>query len=180
MKKIVIYGSKYGTTYKYASEFSRHTGMELLKFEEVRDINQYDLIVYFGALYAGGVLGLAKTLKGITDLENKQILIATVGLADPLEIKNVEKIRSGIKNQISSAVYDVSQIYHLRGGINYSKLNFIHKNLMGLLYRKAKKLPKEKRDADAEAMIDTYNQVVDFVDIGALQKIYEVVNGNVS
>lgn len=173
MKKIVIYGSKYGTTYKYASEFSRHTGIKLVKFEEIRDINQYDVIVYFGALYAGGVLGLAKTLKGIKELKGKQIVIATVGLADPLDIKNVEKIRSGIKNQISSSIYDASRVYHLRGGVNYSKLNFMHKTMMRLLYRQAKRMPEEELDAETKAMIETYNQVVDFVDLGTLQKMYE-------
>lgn len=173
MKKIVIYGSKYGNTYKYANEFSRHTGIELIKYEEVRDINQYDLIVYFGGLYAGGVLGLSKTLKGLKDFQNKKIVIATVGLADPLNIKNTEKIQSGIKNQVPGSIYDASQIYHLRGGINYSKLNFIHKTMMKLMYQQVKRLPEEEQDAESKAMLDTYNQVVDFVDLGSLQKMYE-------
>ncbi len=175
MKRIVIYGSKYGTTYKYASEFAGHMGMELVKFSEVKDINQYNLIVYFGGLYAGGVLGLAKTLKGIKELDGKQILIATVGLADPADIKNVEKIREGIKSQIPHSIFDISQIYSLRGGIDYSKLNFVHKTMMGFVYKQAKNVPDSERNTETEAMIATYNQEVDFVNLEALQEMYKVI-----
>ena len=34
--------------------------------------------LYIGALYAGGVWGLAKTFKKISNCENKKIIIATV------------------------------------------------------------------------------------------------------
>ena len=63
MSNIIIYGSYYGTTKKYAEEFSKRTNIEAVSFKDVNNINDYDNIIYLGGLYAGGVLGMAKTLK---------------------------------------------------------------------------------------------------------------------
>lgn len=68
-------------------------------------------------------------------------------------------------------LYEKASIYHLRGGIDYSKLNFAHKTMMSLLYKKAKGLPEEKKTAEVKAMIDTYNKKVNFVDFSSLENI---------
>lgn len=85
MNKIIIYGSKYGTAKLYAQKLSEEIGISVKSFKEVENIDNYDIIIYLGALYAGGVLGMAKTLKKLNNLSNKNIIIATVGLADPIE-----------------------------------------------------------------------------------------------
>lgn len=63
MSEIIIYGSKYGTTKMYAEELSTKTHIPTISFEKIEDINKYDKIIYLGGLYAGGVLGMSKTLK---------------------------------------------------------------------------------------------------------------------
>ena len=45
MSNIIIYGSKYGTTKKYAEELSKRIGIKAIPFEKVEDINAYDKIV---------------------------------------------------------------------------------------------------------------------------------------
>ena len=42
---------------------------------------------------------------------------------------------------------------------------------MGLLYKKAVKLPEEKKTAEVKAMIETYNKKVDFVNFDSLTAI---------
>ena len=44
---------------------------------------------------------------------------------------------------------------------------------MGLLVKKAKNLPEGKKNAEVRAMIETYNQVVDFVDYERLSSIID-------
>ncbi|MGN0992997.1 MAG: flavodoxin domain-containing protein [Bacilli bacterium] len=56
--KIIIYGSCYGTAKQYAEELSKRTKIDLKTYQEIKNINQYETIIYIGALYAGGVLGL--------------------------------------------------------------------------------------------------------------------------
>ena len=158
MNNIIIYGSHYGTTKQYAEELSRRTNIEVISFENVEEINDYDNIIYLGGLYAGGVLGMSKTIKKLNNISNKKIIIATVGLSDPTDEINKNNIRNNIKSQIPKEIFEKAKIFHLRGGIDYSKLNFAHRTMMKLLYNAVKNLPEEKQTAENRAMIETYNK----------------------
>ena len=171
MQSIIIYGSCYGTTKKYAEGMAEKTGIDAISFEKAADLHQYVRIIYFGGLYAGGVLGLSKTLKNLQDISNKRIDIVTVGLADTTDTDNIQSIRKSIQKQLSKELYDHAQIFHLRGGIDYQKLSFKHKTMMALLYNKVKKIPPEKRNAETKALIETYGQKVDFVNLDMLNSI---------
>ena len=172
MNGIIIYGSHYGTTKQYAEELSKRTNIKAISFKKFnQQINDYDNIIYLGALYAGGVLGMSKTLKKLNNISNKKIIIATVGLSDPTDEVNKNNIRNNIKNQIPKEVLEKAKIFHLRGGIDYSKLNFAHKTMMKLLYNAVKNLPNEKQTAEDIAMIETYNKKVNFIDFSSLDKI---------
>ena len=170
---IVIYGSQYGTAKQYAEELAYRVGYELESYEDVTDINTYETIVYIGALYAGGVMGMKKTFKNMKECGNHRIIIATVGLADPGDKENTDTIKNGMKNQLSKEVFDKAMIVHLRGGIDYSKLGLKHKTMMGMLYKKAVTLPEEKKNAEVKAMIETHNKQVDFVDFNSLDSIIQ-------
>ena len=169
--KIIIYGSQYGTAKQYAEELARKTGIDLKRYEDVTDINQYDTVIYIGGLYAGGVLGMKKTLAKISQCQSKKIIIATVGLADPMDTENTNSIKNSMKRQLSNELYENAHIFHLRGGIDYSRLGLKHKIMMGLLYKKAVGLPEEKKTAEIKAMIETYNKKVDFVNFDSLTAI---------
>ena len=169
--KIIIYGSQYGTAKQYAEELARKTSIDLKSYEDVTDINRYDTVIYVGGLYAGGVLGMKKTLAKMSQCQSKKIIIATVGLADPMDTANTNSIKNSMKRQLSNELYENAHIFHLRGGIDYSRLSFKHKTMMGLLYRKAVGLPEEKKTAEVKAMIETYNKKVEFVDFDSLTAI---------
>ena len=171
MNNIIIYGSHYGTTKQYAEELSRRTNIEVISFENVEEINDYDNIIYLGGLYAGGVLGMSKTIKKLNNISNKKIIIATVGLSDPTDETNKNNIRNNIKSQIPKEIFEKAKIFHLRGGIDYSKLNFAHKTMMKILYNAVKNISQEKQTAEDRAMIETYNKKVDFIDFSNLDKI---------
>ena len=171
MSPIIIYGSCYGTTKQYAEELSKRTNIEVISFKNVKKINAYNTIIYLGGLYAGGVLGMAKTIKKLKDFSNKKIIIVTVGLSDPTDEVNKNNIRNNIKNQIQKEIFEKAKIFHLRGGIDYSKLNFAHKTMMKLLYNSVKNLPEEKLTAEDRAMIETYNKKIDFIDFSSLEQI---------
>ncbi len=99
----------------------------------------------------------------------------TVGLADPRGQSNVDNIRRSISNQIPKDLFGNCKTFHLRGGIDYQKLNFKHKVMMKLLYNKTKNTPLEQLNAEMQAFIDTYNTKVDFVDFESLHEIIEVL-----
>ena len=73
MNKIIVYGTHYGTTKKYALELARKTNIDAISYENLENINDYDTIIYLGGLYAGGILGMAKTLKKLRNVATCQI-----------------------------------------------------------------------------------------------------------
>lgn len=173
--KIIIYGSKYGTTKQYAEELSKRTNIKAEEYTNIQNVNNYETIIYIGALYAGGVLGMKKTLNKLSNTTNKKIIIITVGLADPKDKNNTDAIRKGIKRQISQDIYNQADIHFLRGGIDYSILNLKHKTMMALLYRKAKGLKEEEKTAEVKAMIETYGKKVNFIDFNSLNPIIDAI-----
>ena len=119
---------------------------------------------------------MKKALKSLTDLSDKRIIIVTVGLADPTDAKNIETIREKMKSQLSSELLGKAKIFHLRGGIDYSRLSFMHKKMMSMVYKKALSVPEEEKTAEIRAMIETYNKKADFVDFNTLEQITDVIN----
>ncbi len=171
MQQIILYGTNYGSSKQYAEELAARTGAPCVSYENAGDLSAYDRIVYIGSLYAGGVLGMKATLGALQNWEKKEIVIATVGLADTTDEENISNIRTAMQRQLPAGMMEHAKIVHLRGGINYSTISGKHKFMMRLLYEKVKKQPPEKQTADARAMIETYGQVVDFVDLSRVSEL---------
>lgn len=172
-KQIIIYGSQYGSTKRYAKHLAEITGIDAIDYKEAKNIDSYDRIIYLGALYAGGVTGLKKTVAKISP--NQELIVATVGLADPTDQTNIENIRRSLKDQLPEHFHDEKAFFHLRGAINYSKLGIKHRIMMSMLHSKVSKMPEEKLNAEAKAMLATYGKQVDFVDFSTLKPIEEII-----
>lgn len=169
MKTLIIYGSQYGSTKRYAERLSEITRFEAIDYKQANDIKGFDRIIFMGGLYAGGVLGLKKTVGKMA--ENQELIIVTVGVTDPNETEYFSQIRKSIKNQIPANLYNEEKVFHLRGAIDYNKLVFKHRVMMSMFHKMVQKMPESQRTADANAMLETYDKQVDFVDFNALEKI---------
>ena len=166
MKTLILYGSQYGTAKRYADELSRLTGLPAVSYEKAADLAGCEQIVYLGGLYAGGVKGLKQTAKKFP--AGVRLILVTVGLADVQDEQNIKNIRRSVRRQLPAEVLQNTALFHLRGGIDYSRLNLTHRTMMTLLYNHAKKLPPEQQNAETKAMIETFGTKVDFVDVAAL------------
>lgn len=158
MQYLITYGSQYGSTEMYAKFFSEQTGIPIMQYSEVKKTITQDWIIHFGALYTGGVMGLKSLAAKLSS--DTQLIIVTVGLADVKDSDNIKNIRKSIQTQISEMLFRKAQIFHLRGAINYEKLNFTHKTMMAMLYAKAKRIPLEEQNAETKAMIETYGKKI--------------------
>ena len=148
-------------------------GSRLFFFKDVKSVAGYDRIVYLGALCAGGVMGLEKTVCGLS--ASQELFVATVGLADPTDAENVNHIRGCLKKQVPASHYDESKIFHLRGAIDYTKLGLKHRIMMKLLYSKVTKIPEAERNAEVRALIATYGKQVNFVNFDTLKPIAQIL-----
>lgn len=175
MDRIIIYGSCYGTAKLYAEALSEKTGIKAVSYDRISGLDRYETIVYVGGLYAGGVRGMAKTVKKIPADTCRRFIVVTVGLADPEDEKNVRNIRASAGKQIPGGLRARTEFYHLRGGIDYGKLNLVHRTMMKLLYEQVKKQPVEQQDAETRAMIETYGKKADFIDLDRLDPIVKML-----
>ena len=171
MNTLIVYGSQYGTTKRYAEKFAEMTHFPVISYEKAKTLTDYEQIIYFGGLYAGGVKGLKNTVKKLSP--NTKLIIVTVGLADVSDEENVKNIRNSVKKQMPEHLLKAVSVFHLRGGIDYSKLNFMHKTMMGMLYRSLASKPTENLTHEEKALIETYDKKVDFVDYDSLRQIVE-------
>lgn len=149
------------------------TGIPVRDYKGAKDLKPYDLILYFGGLYAGNVKGLKHTAKALR--EGTKLIVVTVGLADPQDERNAENILNSVRKQVPERLLPGMAVFHLRGGIDYKKLSMKHKAMMAFLIYHLKKLPEEKKTEETKAMIETYNSEVNFVDYHSLDQIAEVI-----
>ena len=175
MNQIIIYGSRYGSTCRYAKQLSAQTNITAVSCREIPDLSGMHTIIYMGGLYAGGVVGLAKALRGFSLQNGQKLLLVTVGLADPNESENRDNIRTSLQKQLSPELMERAKIFHLRGGIDYQKLSFGHRVMMKLLYQSLRRTPLEKQTAENRALIETYGKQVDFTDFRTLEPIIQEI-----
>lgn len=176
MKTIVIYRSKTGFTKKYAQLISERLNCPIYSFSEIKRINleDYELIIYGGSLYASGILGLKKFK---TKLKNQRLIVFAVG-ATPL--------KEGLKDEIINANFTPREkehvnFFYMRGGFKFDELNLIDKGLMLMMKRSIKKKDPKERTADERGLLNAYEQPVDFTkeeNIQPLITYYEEVIKN--
>ena len=178
MKSVILYGSRYGSARRYAQELSKQTDIPAVSYQEAPPLSKLETIVYIGALYAGGVLGLTKTLRRQSFGEHQRLVIVTVGLADPDIPQNRENIRNSLQKQIPAQLYGRAAVFHLRGAIDYQALSLGHRTMLALLHRSLQKKPAEEWSEEDKALMETYGKQADFVDFASLRPIINEIQGD--
>ena len=129
---IIIYGSQHGSAKRYAEGLAERTGLKAVDYKEADSLGLYNRIIYFGAIYAGGVTGLKKTVAKLT--HGQELYVITVGMVDPEDQTFIGSLREALKKQIPPQMYDENKIFHLRGAIDYSQLELKYRILMKMMY----------------------------------------------
>ena len=170
---IIIYGSLHGATKRYAERLAEMTGIKAIDYKDLKDADQYDRVIYMGAIYARGVTGLKKTIGKMT--RAKELFIVTVGMVDPEDKVFFDSFREALKAQVPAQLFDEKKLFHLRGAIDYSQLELKYRILMKMMYSQASKLPEDQLTAEFKAVIATYGKKVDYVDFDALKPVADAV-----
>lgn len=173
MKGLILYGTVYGSTERYARELSRRTGWEAVSYDRIKSLAGYDTVVHMGGLYAGGIKGLKTTLRHLPD--TARLIVVTVGLADPDIPENGRNLKNALERQLPESVRSRTRRFHLRGAIDYEKLHLSHKMMVALLIRSIKARPSEQWSDEDRMIVQTYNQKVDFVNFEDLRMITEAM-----
>jgi menaquinone-dependent protoporphyrinogen IX oxidase len=173
MKTVIIYKSKYGTTEKYANWIAEATNSDIFNVDSVKteDLKSYDTIVYCGGLYAGGILGFSFIKNNYNYLSDKKLIVVAVGAT----LKKQDGIKEISEKNLTEEMRDEVQLFILRGGLNYKKMNLLDRFLMFIMVSMLKMKKKETLDDDSKGVIATYGKVVDFTNIDTILPVVDAV-----
>lgn len=166
---IVVFGSRYGHAKRYAEEFAKLAGVRAVHCKEAKRIEES--VVYFGAVYAGSIKGLARAARRTDAAKAEFFAVAAVGLTDPADAATQNALRRAALAALPAQLQNKLKMFFLRGGIDYAKLSAPHRLLMKLMYAAEKKTPPEKRSAQAAAIVETYGTRADFYDETAVKRL---------
>lgn len=179
MKTIVVYSSKYGSTRRYAEWIAQDLGADLTDVSQLTSaqLGKYDTVVFGGGLYAGGLSGAKGFTRHAAVLAGKRLILFTVGLSDPAQAETIEKIRAGLCKCLPADVLNVAQLFFLRGSIDYTRLNFVHRMMMGMMDKILRKKAESERSESDKALIQSYGKTIDFTDRQSIAPIVAAVRG---
>lgn len=178
-KTIIIYCSKYGTTKQYAEWIAEALSADVLNAKSVKGktLASYDTIIYGGKIFGGAISGISLILKNFELLKDKNLVVFTCGLADPKGADNIEKINEGIDRAFLPEMKQMVKFFHLRGGIDYSKLNILHKMMMAMPRKELLKKDYDSLRDEDKLFLASYGKKIDFTDKKTIEPILTYIQG---
>ena len=166
----VLYKTKYGSTRTYAKWISDKTHGDLYDISNVTVnhlLNNYDFIVFVGALYAGK-LSSAKYIKKFYKKlkEKKKLYCVMVGITNP---KNQDLIDFTINKNFKSDEKDYMKFFSLRGELDFQKLKLHHALMMHMLTRIISN--KTNKTDDEIMLLENYGKKISFLNKNSIDEI---------
>ena len=173
MDAVVLYGSHYGHTARYAQWLAEALDCRAVPARKAAAaaLEGCGTVIFGGGLYAGGVAG-ARFLKDHAGaLAARRLALFTCGLADPANPENAENLRAAAERALPPELRAQTAVFHLRGGIDYPHLGPVHRAMMAALRAGLRRRdPAQLRQEDRE-LLATYGQHVNFLDRAALEPL---------
>ena len=148
MSRVIIYKSKTGHTERYARMLSKELNIPCYSYKDAK-VSENDEIIFLSYIYASKIMGLSKILKKY----NVKVIIAVGALAYSKDYLNTLKNNNNIK----------LPLFYLRGGINYSKLNFFFRKFLPVI---GKDLAKDDKE-----LLNLFKNGGDFVNKDNLKEV---------
>lgn len=165
---IILYQSKYGATKKYADWLVQETGYDCVetKNAKVENLQNYDVIILGGGIYAFSIAGLQFLRKNIGQLEDKRIAVFAVG-ASPYDEKAITQIREmHFKNELSKI-----SLFYCRGAWDEEKMKFVDRTLCKALQKAVAKQNPEEYEPWQKALMCAVGQKCDWTDRSYLRPL---------
>ncbi len=157
MKNIVLYKSKYGTTFKYASWIAEELGWEIRDFSDFKkeEIKHYQNIIFGSAVYMGKLNKSKKVLKWFKD--KPIIIFAVAGNHNVPEEIDVIKKKNFTDEELA-----YHKFFYLPGGVDFSKVKGVFKHMLKV-FKKVMEMKKHKTE-DEKAILEGFYHPTNFVD----------------
>lgn len=159
--KIVVYTSSTGFTKTYAEWIAQRLGCEAKPLKKVKNINDYDTVIYGGWILGNMIMGLKNLQKNYSG----KLVLFGVGFTDPSETV-LENIKN--QNQLGSI-----PVFYMLGGCHYEKLGFMKKMMLKMV--KNSIIKKENRSDEEEKMMNLLGTSFDHSDKKYIEPLIEYV-----
>lgn len=164
MKNIVLYKSKYGNTFQYATWIAEELGWEIRDFSKFKktEIDNYQNIIFGSGVYMGKINKNKKVLKWF---KGKPIIIFACAGNNNIK-KDIDDIK---RNNFTEEQLAFHKFFYLPGGIDFSKVTGIFKEMLNV-YKKVMQKKKNKTK-DEEAILEGFLNPTNYVDKKEIEEI---------
>ncbi len=171
MKGLVIYKTKYGSTKQYAQWIGEELGCRVAESKEIStyELENYDVIIYGGGLYAEVINGASLITKNIDRLKNKKIAIYTTGIT-PVDCRDYYD-RLVIEKNFKQGIPENIKIFNFTGKMVLEELSLVHRTALKTLKKimSGKQNPTEMEKllvelCDADGDFSDRNQIADLIE----------------
>ena len=172
---LVLYFTKYGSTKKYAEWIAEELKGDIFDIKDVQPnrLREYDAILLGSALYAGSIKGLNLLVDNYEKIKDKKLVIFTCGVADYSKAENCHNIYKRLEEAVPKNILEAIKVFYLRGSIDYKKISFLHKVMMGMVRKMVLKKGGDNMNEENKEFLETYGKTVDFTDRNSIRGIVE-------
>lgn len=142
MKAVVVYKSRYGSTKTYAEWIAEELSCKALDASKtkIEDLEEFDVIVYGGGLYAEIIAGVTLITKNMDKLEGKKIAVFTTGLTPPDCREYYDDLV--VSKNFKGDTYSKVKMFNYPGKMVLSELSVVHRTAIKTL----KKIMSDKKN----------------------------------
>lgn len=159
MKKIIVYQSKTGFTKKYAEWMAEVLNCMTVPFKkDMKNLNEYDLIIFGGGIMAGKVNGLEQ-FKTNVDLQKQKLFVYATGATSQELTEVTDQFKT---NNLTEEEQKKVPFYYYEGGIDYNHMGILSKFFMKMLVNMLK--GKKNKTAEEEGMLNALSHSFDHSD----------------
>ena len=170
----ITYSTVYGSSKTYAQHIAAALSLEAEDINTA-DTASADCLVIVGGLYAGSMIGLKKAISKLP--EQAELVVVSVGIADPEKQTNAEKIDKDIYKSIPSDIQARTRVFHLRGCMDYMVMSPKHRAMMWMLCKYIKK--KGPRNEEDQSILNTYGERIDFINLETAGPVIEYLKSRI-
>lgn len=193
-KTVVVYGSRYGSTKRYAEHIAAALGCAAVPAEEVRrgQLGGYKTVVFGGGAYAGSICGWKKIARhcrfalrrkqdGAADereraaASGQRWVLFVCGLADPSKEKTRREARMLFDKRLPAEAAGTLPVFCLRGDLDYAVLGAKHRTMMRMLVAWLRR--KQDPSAEDKQLLASYGGAVRFFDAASAAPVIAAARG---
>lgn len=161
-RTVVIYKGKYGATKQYAEWIAEELACDIFDADHfiARNFENYDNIIYGGALQAGGIKGFELIKKNRLKLIEKKIVIFAVGINVDNKDNRIQ-VRDINFNKMALAGMT---LYYCMGAFDPEKVKGMDRTIINLTLKMLKKKKESEWTEDEKRLYHDMTEGADYID----------------